>query len=142
MDEKLEEKLMNIDSRANDIHLELEKNIIRKMQAKQLRLGADCCDNASATRENVKKCIQETEVPLRTAETLVKNEFEAFHLRLQTCMEKCQKIAQNRLDRRIGRRQVEGGLNDCVSVCADQSLSLMDGLQKRLTKRLKRYVEE
>eukprot|EP00062_Callorhinchus_milii_P027827 gi/632991601/ref/XP_007884702.1/ PREDICTED: protein FAM136A-like [Callorhinchus milii] len=97
----------------------LEKEQIRKMQAKMFRCSADCCENATASMHQVHQCIERCHTSLAQAQTTVTGELERFQNRLQRCIMECNDKARDGLDSGLKpdavKREAEGCVRRCVS---------------------------
>merc|ERR1719376_813588 len=81
MDRKVQDSLSRIDKEAQAIQRGLEKSYMRSIQAKAMRMGADCFENDDYTTEQVQSCVTQSQQPIPLVSNIVKNELEEFQKR-------------------------------------------------------------
>jgi len=147
MEQRVQDSLQKIDDKASEIQRDLEKNIIRKIQAASLRNGAKCCDNLTASAEEVHACVQRTQQPVAQVQSVIKKELDDFQQRLQRCLMTCQDRAKDAMTANstlngVDRKSVEGKFADCMCICADEHFNLLPLVRQRLVDDLSRISEQ
>nr|XP_002129880.1 protein FAM136A [Ciona intestinalis]XP_018671171.1 protein FAM136A [Ciona intestinalis] len=133
MEQRVQESLKRIDTAATEMQRDLEKNYVRKIQARSLRLGADCCSNANYSAEEVQDCIKNGHQPLLKIQANVKHELEDFQQRLHRCMLSCQdKVKDTMTSQRQLTSAEEKLFSDCMCACADEHLKLIPKIKQRI----------
>nr|CAB3244287.1 protein FAM136A [Phallusia mammillata] len=131
MEQRVQTSLNKIDEAAGDMQRDLEKHHIRKLQRHMFLQSAGCCENTSATAEQVQECIRNSQTPLTKVQGIIKQELEEFQQRLQRCMMTCQDRAKDQMAT-SGQAEVEKKFADCMCVCADDHLKLIPLMKMRL----------
>ncbi|XP_053572076.1 protein FAM136A [Bombina bombina] len=110
----------------------LERENIRKMQAKMFQCSAKCCENEGASMQQVHQCIERCHTPLAQAQSLVTTELEKFQDRLARCTMHCNDKAKDSFDSGAKESQVKAQLESCVMKCADEHMNLIPSMTKKL----------
>ncbi|XP_032806547.1 protein FAM136A [Petromyzon marinus] len=110
----------------------LEREHIRKMQARMFRCSAECCENSAASMSAVHHCIERCHAPLVQAQSIVTNELERFQNRLQRCAMSCSDKAKDSFDSGTKEQVVKQQLESCVRACADEHQDLIPNATRRL----------
>ncbi|XP_039267744.1 protein FAM136A-like [Styela clava] len=131
MDQKVQNKLSEIDKGASQMQRDIERDYVRKYQKKAYLCGANCCDNTSASAEEVQRCIETCQRPLAEMQNNVKQELERFQNRIQRCMMACQDVAQDQVSA-LGETAAKEKFESCLYKCAEEHLKLLPGIKKRL----------
>lgn len=131
MSERAQQKMSEIDRKANDLQRELEKNHVRKLQKKAFLCGAKCCEDVAASAEEVQKCIENCHRPILAMQNNLKQELDRFQSRIQRCVMSCQDAAQDSVSS-SGEAAAKEKYHSCVIACADDHLKLMPAMKGRL----------
>ncbi|XP_066284255.1 protein FAM136A-like [Branchiostoma lanceolatum] len=122
---------------------DIERDYIRKMQAKMFTCSATCCDDSSASMDDVGRCIDRCSQPLSRSQQLVTNELNEFQSRLERCARTCQDEVQDKM-KAGNTNQVEltAMMEQCIGRCADTHLSLLPDIKSRLVKNLQAEMNQ
>ncbi|GFO13459.1 protein fam136a [Plakobranchus ocellatus] len=118
----------------------LDKGCLRKMQVDMYQCSAKCCENASASLEDVQNCIDACSKDVNKAQAYLQNEIENFQNRLQRCAMSCQDKLRDEMPAKPSDKDVEKGrlgLEKCVIECADSHVEYIPGLTKKMLEVLK-----
>nr|XP_060643555.1 protein FAM136A [Anolis sagrei ordinatus] len=114
----------------------LERGSIRKMQGIMFRCSANCCENDKASMQQVHQCIERCHAPLAQAQAVVTQELERFQDRLARCTMHCNDKAKDAFDSGSKEPQVKSQLENCVSRCVEDHLSLIPSMTKKMKENL------
>ncbi|KAG6934436.1 family with sequence similarity 136 member A, partial [Chelydra serpentina] len=114
----------------------LERENIRKMQGNMFRCSADCCENNTASMQQVHHCIERCHAPLAQAQAVVTKELERFQDRLARCTMHCNDKAKDSLDSGSKEQQVKQQLESCVMKCVDDHVHLIPSMTKKMKETL------
>uniref|UniRef100_A0A8C5M581 Protein FAM136A n=1 Tax=Leptobrachium leishanense TaxID=445787 RepID=A0A8C5M581_9ANUR len=129
MAEEQQARMQNaVDSMVKD----LERESIRKMQGRMFRCSAQCCENIGASMQQVHLCIERCHTPLSQAQSLVTSELERFQDRLARCTLHCNDKAKDSFDSGSKEAQVKAQLEGCVIKCAEEHMSLIPSMTRKL----------
>ncbi|XP_063788154.1 protein FAM136A [Pseudophryne corroboree] len=129
MAEEYQSRLQNaVDSMVKN----LERENIRKMQGKMFRCSAQCCEQEGSSMQQVHNCIERCHTPLAQAQSLVTSELERFQDRLGRCTMHCNDKAKDSLDSGNKEAQARAQLESCVIKCAEDHMSLIPGMTRKL----------
>ncbi|KAG8440888.1 hypothetical protein GDO86_006574 [Hymenochirus boettgeri] len=96
------------------------------------RCSAQCCENESASMQQVHNCIERCHTPLAQAQSLVTNELERFQDRLSRCTMNCNDKAKDSFDSGSKEAQVKALLDSCVSKCAEEHMNLIPSMTRKM----------
>merc|ERR1712183_324926 len=143
VDRKVQDSLSRIDNEAQKIQRSLEKSYMRSIQAKAMRMGADCFENDEYTTEQVQSCVSQTQQPITAVSNIVKNELEEFQKRLQRCLMTCQDNAKVAIQSKVSERaQVEMSFGNCMVSCSDKHYELMPMMKERIVDQIKQNIHQ
>uniref|UniRef100_A0A8C2TI45 Protein FAM136A n=3 Tax=Phasianidae TaxID=9005 RepID=A0A8C2TI45_COTJA len=111
---------------------ELERDSIRGMQAIMFHCSARCCEDRTASMQQVQRCIERCHAPLAQAQAIVTGELERFQDRLSRCTLHCSDRAKDALEAGGGETRARSQLDACVAACGDEHLRLVPGMAKRM----------
>ncbi|CAG5134759.1 unnamed protein product [Candidula unifasciata] len=97
--------------------------------------SAKCCENRSASLDEVQRCIDNCSTAVNRAQTYLQNEIELFQNRLQRCAMSCQDNVRDALPVKPTDKDVANGranLEKCVIECAKTHVELVPGLTKKI----------
>ncbi|XP_043939070.1 protein FAM136A isoform X2 [Protopterus annectens] len=75
------EAQQRVEKAVDEMVKELERNYIRKMQAKMFHCSAACCEDSTASMQHVHTCIERCHAPLAQAQAGVTSELERFQIK-------------------------------------------------------------
>ncbi|NXF83693.1 F136A protein, partial [Sclerurus mexicanus] len=101
-------------------------------QGMMFRCSARCCEDSSASMQEVQRCIERCHAPLAQAQAIVTAELEHFQDRLSRCSLQCQDQAKDALDSGGSELQVRGQLDACLASCGDQHLRLVPQMARKM----------
>ncbi|XP_068131026.1 protein FAM136A [Hyperolius riggenbachi] len=127
-----EEAQKRLENAVDSMVKSLEKENIRRMQGKMFRCSAQCCDNETASMQQVHGCIERCHGPLAQAQSLVTNELERFQDRLSRCTMDCSDKAKDLFDSGSKEGQVRSQLESCVMKCAEEHMNLIPSMTRKL----------
>ncbi|KAM9175184.1 protein FAM136A [Mergus octosetaceus] len=111
---------------------ELERDSIRGMQGAMFRCSARCCENSTASMQQVQQCIERCHSPLAQAQAIVTGELERFQDRLSRCTLHCNDKAKDALEAGGTEARVRAQLDACVAACGDDHLRLIPAMAKKM----------
>ncbi|XP_054612481.1 protein FAM136A [Dunckerocampus dactyliophorus] len=115
-----------------DMVQSLERDHIRKMQARMFKCSADCCDQSSDSMSQVHLCIDRCHTPLAKAQGLVTAELEKFQDRLTRCTMHCNDKAKDLFDSGAKEPAVRSLMERCVGSCVDDHMDLIPSMTRRI----------
>ncbi|CAH2274713.1 FAM136A [Pelobates cultripes] len=127
-----EEQQTRLQNAVDSMVKNLERENIRKMQGRMFRCSAQCCENEGASIQQVHHCIERCHAPLAQAQSLVTSELERFQNRLARCTMHCNDKAKDSFDSGLKEAQVKSQLESCVIKCAEEHMSLIPSLTRKL----------
>ncbi|KAM8973721.1 protein FAM136A [Pelodytes ibericus] len=127
-----EEKQAQLQNAVDSMIKNLERENIRKMQAKMFRCSTQCCEDNGASMEHVHQCIERCHTPLAQAQSLVTSELERFQDRLARCTMHCSDKAKDSFDSGSKEAQVKSQLESCVVKCAEDHMNLIPSMTRKL----------
>ncbi|KAK2513102.1 protein FAM136A [Columba livia] len=110
----------------------LERERIRAMQGAMFRCSARCCEDDTATMQQVQRCIERCHAPLAQAQAIVTAELEHFQDRLSRCTLHCNDKARDALEAGGSETRVRGQLDACLAACGDDHLRLVPAMAKKM----------
>ncbi|KAM6035886.1 protein FAM136A [Theristicus caerulescens] len=110
----------------------LERERIRGMQGAMFRCSARCCEDSTATMQEVQRCIERCHAPLAQAQAIVTAELEHFQDRLSRCTLHCNDKAKDALEAGGTEARVRGQLDACLAACGDDHLRLVPAMAKKM----------
>ncbi|NXD71413.1 F136A protein, partial [Eolophus roseicapillus] len=111
---------------------ELERERIRGLQGTMFRCSARCCEDSTASMQQVQRCIERCHAPLAQAQAIVTAELENFQDRLSRCTLHCNDKAKDALDAGTAETRVRGQLDACLAACGDDHLRLVPAMAKKM----------
>ncbi|XP_030365701.1 protein FAM136A [Strigops habroptila] len=111
---------------------ELERERIRGLQGTMFRCSARCCEDSTASMQQVQRCIERCHAPLAQAQAIVTAELENFQDRLSRCTLHCNDKAKDALDAGTAEMKVRGQLDACLAACGDDHLRLVPAMAKKM----------
>ncbi|XP_057675809.1 protein FAM136A [Corythoichthys intestinalis] len=114
----------------------LERDHIRKMQARMFKCSAECCDRSTDSMVQVHQCIDRCHAPLAKAQGLVTSELEKFQDRLARCTMHCNDKAKDLFDSGAKEPAVRSLMERCVGSCVDDHLNLIPSMTRRIQENL------
>uniref|UniRef100_UPI00358E566A protein FAM136A-like isoform X1 n=2 Tax=Myxine glutinosa TaxID=7769 RepID=UPI00358E566A len=126
---EMQEKVNNA---VNEMLETLDKEHIRKMQARMFRCSAECCDGNKGSTQSVRQCIERCNAPLTQGHALFTAELQRFQERLQRCAIQCSDKAQDAHDLGSSKAETQTRLESCVTSCGKEHLELLPGITRRL----------
>lgn len=124
-----------VQTEATKIFTDLDKDVLRKMQGDMHRCSANCCENKTASIDDVQRCIESCAGPLTRAQTYMQQEVENFQERLNRCAMDCQDKVRDKLTADISetqKLQLRQEMEACVKKCADEHIRKLPELHKKL----------
>ncbi|XP_055627700.1 protein FAM136A [Toxorhynchites rutilus septentrionalis] len=114
---------------------EIDRTILRKMQAEMHECAAKCCRDTGASMDSVHRCVENCSVPVQRAQQHVETELGNFNNRLQRCVMDCNdsikdKMGPNPTDDDISK--YTGMFERCAIKCVDKHVDLLPGLFKSM----------
>lgn len=100
------------------------------------RCSASCCENSSASMQQVHQCIERCHAPLAKAQAVVSQELEMFQDRLSRCTMYCNDKAKDSLHSGSKEEQVKLQLDRCVTKCVDDHMHLIPSMNKKMKEML------
>ncbi|XP_076220139.1 protein FAM136A [Aptenodytes patagonicus] len=110
----------------------LERERIRGMQGAMFRCSARCCEDGTASMQQVQRCIERCHAPLAQAQAIVTAELERFQDRLSRCTLHCNDKAKDALEAGGAEARVRGQLDACLAACGDDHLRLVPAMAKKM----------
>ncbi|KAM6341591.1 protein FAM136A [Podargus strigoides] len=110
----------------------LERERIRGMQGAMFRCSARCCEDSTASMQQVQRCIERCHAPLAQAQAIVTAELENFQDRLSRCTLHCNDKAKDALEAGDTEARVRGQLDACLAACGDDHLRLVPAMAKKM----------
>ncbi|XP_049687216.1 protein FAM136A [Accipiter gentilis] len=110
----------------------LERERIRGMQGAMFRCSARCCEDDTASMQEVQRCIERCHAPLAQAQAIVTAELEHFQDRLSRCTLHCNDKAKDALEAGGAEARVRGQLDACLVACGDDHLRLVPAMAKKM----------
>ncbi|NXX12165.1 F136A protein, partial [Podargus strigoides] len=110
----------------------LERERIRGMQGAMFRCSARCCEDSTASMQQVQRCIERCHAPLAQAQAIVTAELENFQDRLSRCTLHCNDKAKDALEAGDAEARVRGQLDACLAACGDDHLRLVPAMAKKM----------
>uniref|UniRef100_A0A8C4Q5Q2 Protein FAM136A n=1 Tax=Eptatretus burgeri TaxID=7764 RepID=A0A8C4Q5Q2_EPTBU len=121
-----------VNTALNEMLETLDKEHIRKMQARMFRCSAECCDSIKGSTQTVRQCIDRCNAPLTQGHALFTAELQRFQERLQRCAIQCNDKAQDAHDLGSSKAEAQTQLESCVTSCGKEHLELLPGITRRL----------
>ncbi|XP_051972729.1 protein FAM136A [Xyrauchen texanus] len=115
-----------------DMVQSLERDHIRKMQARMFHCSAECCEHPGDSMNQVHQCIERCHTPLAKAQGLVTSELEKFQDRLSRCTMHCNDKAKDLFDSGAKEPAVRALIDRCVCSCVDEHLNMLPSMTRRL----------
>uniref|UniRef100_A0A452H4U6 Protein FAM136A n=1 Tax=Gopherus agassizii TaxID=38772 RepID=A0A452H4U6_9SAUR len=106
------------------------------LQGNMFRCSAGCCENNTASMQQVHHCIERCHAPLAQAQAVVTKELERFQDRLARCTMHCNDKAKDSLDSGSKEQQVKQQLESCVTKCVDDHVHLIPSMTKKMKETL------
>ncbi|NWY52332.1 F136A protein, partial [Chionis minor] len=101
-------------------------------QAATFRCSARCCEDSTASMQQVQRCIERCQAPLAQAQAIVTTELERFQDRLSRCTLRCDDEAKDALEAGEAQAGVRGRLDACLAACGDAQLRLVPAMARRM----------
>ncbi|KAL5022608.1 hypothetical protein ScPMuIL_001763 [Solemya velum] len=131
----MEDAQARVQKAVTSMFQDLDKDVIRKMQADMYLCSAKCCENMSARVEDVQGCIDRCSEKLNKTQTFVQNELQMYQDRLQRCAMDCQDKARDGVGSNTTENEItkfRGEMEKCVVKCADTHINLLPAMYKRM----------
>ncbi|KQK82403.1 hypothetical protein AAES_74556 [Amazona aestiva] len=96
------------------------------------RCSARCCEDSTASMQQVQRCIERCHAPLAQAQAIVTAELESFQDRLSRCTLHCNDKAKDALDAGTAETKVRGQLDACLAACGDDHVRLVPAMAKKM----------
>ncbi|XP_054715929.1 protein FAM136A-like [Uloborus diversus] len=119
----------------NSMLEEIDSSCMRKMQGNMHKCAANCCDNPSASMEEVHRCIESCSSTITDAQNFLQNELTNYQDRIQRCVMQCQDNIRDKITASTTEAEVSGFKKDfeqCVVKCADTHIALIPSMLKRI----------
>uniref|UniRef100_A0A8B9RXD9 Protein FAM136A n=1 Tax=Accipiter nisus TaxID=211598 RepID=A0A8B9RXD9_9AVES len=101
-------------------------------QGAMFRCSARCCEDDTASMQQVQRCIERCHAPLAQAQAIVTAELERFQDRLSRCTLHCNDKAKDALEAGGAEARVRGQLDACLVACGDDHLRLVPAMAKKM----------
>lgn len=138
--EKIQER---IKLAVNDLIDELDKNYLRDMQRVMFDCSSHCCKEKTDTRQNIERCINKCNHPLKIAQSKLEDELNTLQSQLSRCSMTCydKEVQKYGLDpSKYTENQLSifnKNLDACVDNCATDHLNLLPLIKNRFINSLK-----
>jgi type I site-specific restriction endonuclease len=120
---------------------ELDRSGLRDLQGNMHRCAATCCDNSSASLEDVHHCVSRCGEDMAKAQGYVQRELSLFQGKLERCALDCQDKIREKVTAETSEAAVEGlrgQYEDCVVRCVDTQVGLIPAMMKRMQEVLRK----
>ncbi|NXV81342.1 F136A protein, partial [Atlantisia rogersi] len=101
-------------------------------QGTMFRCSARCCEDSTASMQQVQRCLERCQAPLAQAQAIVTAELENFQDRLSRCTLHCNDKARDALDAGGTEGRVRAQLDTCLAACGDDHLRLVPAMAKKM----------
>ncbi|XP_055529265.1 protein FAM136A [Wyeomyia smithii] len=114
---------------------ELDRTILRKMQAEMHECAARCCRDTAASMDSVQRCVENCSTPVQRAQQHVEKELGSFNNRLQRCVMDCNDSVKDKM----GPTPTDDDISKftamferCAIKCVDKHVDILPGLFKSM----------
>uniref|UniRef100_U5EWL8 Hipothetical protein n=1 Tax=Corethrella appendiculata TaxID=1370023 RepID=U5EWL8_9DIPT len=131
----IEQQKQRIEQEITKMIEEVDKTLLRKMQADMHYCAAKCCDNEQASLESVHRCIDRCSQPVNQAQEYVQKELEQFQGRLQRCVMSCNDDVKDKMPVKPTEEQISkytGIFERCAVQCVDKHVDLLPSMFKTI----------
>ncbi|XP_073239690.1 protein FAM136A-like [Porites lutea] len=115
----------------------LERDQLRGLQAKSHLCAAKCCENPSASKDEVQQCMNQCFAPIQQIQEYIGKELNGFQDRLGRCAQQCQDKIQDNVDPTTTQSELtkyQAELNKCVDQCCISHSELVPKMFERMKK--------
>uniref|UniRef100_A0A182K5N7 Protein FAM136A n=1 Tax=Anopheles christyi TaxID=43041 RepID=A0A182K5N7_9DIPT len=110
---------------------DLDRNVLRKMQADMHDCAARCCKDSVSSMDTVQQCVERCSVPAQRAQQHVETEINSFNSRLQRCVMDCNdtikdKMGPNPSESDIAKYTAE--FERCAIKCVDKHVAILPNM--------------
>ncbi|XP_052860654.1 protein FAM136A isoform X2 [Anopheles cruzii] len=105
---------------------DLDRTVLRKMQADMHDCAAKCCKDMNSSMDTVQQCVERCSVPAQRAQQHVESEINSFNSRLQRCVMDCD----------IAKYTAE--FERCAIKCVDKHVGILPNMFESMRKVLQR----
>ncbi|XP_040156048.1 protein FAM136A [Anopheles arabiensis] len=110
---------------------DLDRNVLRKMQADMHDCAARCCKDSVSSMDTVQQCVERCSVPAQRAQQHVETEINSFNSRLQRCVMDCNDTIKDKM----GPNPSEGDIakytaefERCAIKCVDKHVAILPNM--------------
>nr|CAI5855923.1 unnamed protein product [Callosobruchus analis] len=131
----VEEQRQRVEQEMTKVINELDVDYLRKMQAAMHKCAAACCENSSASLENVQRCVENCSVKLTWAQNYVQRELEQLQNKLQRCVMDCNDEIRVKMGPNPTQSEIEkytAIFEKCAKGCVDKQVDYMPSLLKKM----------
>ncbi|XP_055609538.1 protein FAM136A [Uranotaenia lowii] len=114
---------------------DLDRTILRKMQAEMHECAAKCCRDIGSSMDSVQRCVEHCSVPVQRAQQHVEQELGNFNNRLQRCVMDCNDTVKDKMGPKPSEDDISkytGIFERCAIKCVDKHVELLPGLFKSM----------
>ncbi len=140
----MEETARKYEHQLQETYNEIDKSHIRRIQKNVFDCSSACCDNTTASYEEIQKCVERCTTPLHTAQEYIKSEFEDFQNRVQRCLMVCNDKVKEKMEREkvkefSGKYRTE--YEECAISCLSKHKELLSMMTHRIRDTLDKNVK-
>ncbi|KAL1377715.1 hypothetical protein pipiens_016072 [Culex pipiens pipiens] len=114
---------------------DLDRTILRKMQAEMHECAARCCHDSGSSMDAVQRCVENCSGPVMRAQQHVEKELGGFNNRLQRCVMDCNDTIKDKMGANPSESDISkytGMFERCAIKCVDKHVDLLPGLFKSI----------
>jgi len=113
----------------------IDRSKLRGYERSMHLCAAECCEDSTATVEDVHRCVEKCQVPTQRAQQYVQSELERFQEALSRCVLSCQddvkdKVGPNTSEQEI--RKYRGEFENCAIACCDKNIGKLPVLMDKM----------
>uniref|UniRef100_A0A1B6JBT5 Protein FAM136A n=1 Tax=Homalodisca liturata TaxID=320908 RepID=A0A1B6JBT5_9HEMI len=113
----------------------IDKMYLRDIKKEMFECSAKCCENKTASVEEVNYCVEKCSVKYQESHNYCINEFNNYQHRLQRCVSECNDAAKDKLGAQNSSAEVEAAskmFEDCARTCIDKHVQLLPQFAKNV----------
>jgi len=138
----MEDAQVKVKRAVDEIIDSLDKKYLRDIQKKMFLCSAKCCEDKVTDRDSIERCVDNCNVPMKSAQRVLEQELGNLQSQLSRCAMTCyDKLVQqygsdpNKYTDSVANTFTTK-LDACVNVCADEHIKFLPKIRDRFIKSL------